>query len=109
VNALAQAAGVAALTDQKHLKQSLAQLAEAKEDLIHGLTKLGLVPLSSRVHFFLVPVGDGASFRRQLITQRILVRDCASFGLPAYVRVATRRPEENKRLVEAIQEIQDGR
>ena len=45
---------------------------------------------------------DGFAFRQRLLQEGILVRDCKSFGLPAYVRIATRRPEENARLVAAI-------
>jgi threonine-phosphate decarboxylase len=36
----------------------------------------------------------------------VLVRDCASFGLPAYARIAARRPEENARLLAAIDAVQ---
>jgi histidinol-phosphate/aromatic aminotransferase/cobyric acid decarboxylase-like protein len=36
----------------------------------------------------------------------VQVRDCASFGLPAYVRIATRRPDENTRLLDAIRAVQ---
>ncbi|MFQ5856527.1 MAG: pyridoxal phosphate-dependent aminotransferase [Anaerolineae bacterium] len=106
VNALAQAAGVAALSDEAHLQRSLSRLAEAKQALVAGLSELGLVPLPSAVHFFQVPVGDGAAFRRVLLSHGILVRDCASFGLPAYVRIATRRPEENAHLLNALRSTQ---
>jgi len=34
------------------------------------------------------------------------VRDCASFGLPSYVRIATRTPEENVRLLRTLREVQ---
>jgi histidinol-phosphate/aromatic aminotransferase/cobyric acid decarboxylase-like protein len=105
VNGMAQAAGVAALADDGRLRWSLAELARAKEPLLAGLRGLGLTPLPSAVHFFLLPVGDGAAFRRALLRRKILVRDCASFGLPANVRIATRRPEENDRLLAAIQEV----
>jgi histidinol-phosphate/aromatic aminotransferase/cobyric acid decarboxylase-like protein len=105
VNSMAQAAGVAVLADEEHLQSSLDRLARANEALVTGLRKLGLTPFPSAVHFFLVPVEDGAAFRRQLLRQKIMVRDCASFGLPAYVRIATRRPEENSRLLDAIQEM----
>jgi L-threonine-O-3-phosphate decarboxylase len=102
VNALAQAAGLAALGDEAHRQHSLRALAQSKEKLVAGLAELDLPPLPSATHFFLVHVGDGATFRRTLLRQGILVRDCASFGLPHYVRIATRRPEENARLLEAI-------
>jgi histidinol-phosphate aminotransferase len=102
VNALAQAAGLAALADEAHLRRSLEALREAKDQLVAGLKAIELSPLPSAVHFFLVPVGDGRAFRRALLKKAIVVRDCASFGLPAYVRIATRRPEENACLLAAI-------
>jgi len=105
VNALAQAAGVAALGDPAHRARSLEMLAEAKAALTAGLTGLGLRPLPSAVPFFLVHVGDGAAFRHRLLTRGLLVRDCASFGLPEHVRISTRRPEENERLLTAIREV----
>jgi L-threonine-O-3-phosphate decarboxylase len=108
VNALAQAAGLAALGDEAHRQQSLQALAQAREELVAGLAESGLPPLPSATHFFLVRVGDGSAFRQTLLQQGILVRDCASFGLPAYVRIATRRPEENARLLEAIRAILSG-
>jgi len=104
VNALAQAAGLAALADAAHLQASLTRLRASKRALVAGLQGLGLQPLPSAVHFFLVPVGDGAALRRRLMRCGVFVRDCASFGLPAYVRIAPRRPEENARLLAAIRE-----
>jgi histidinol-phosphate aminotransferase len=105
VNALAQAAGVAVLRDAQHLAFGLKQLAWAKPELVAGLTALGLTVSPSDVHFFLVRVGDGATLRRALLQRSILVRDCASFGLPAHVRIATRRPEENAHLLSALREV----
>jgi threonine-phosphate decarboxylase len=105
VNALAQAAGVAALGDAAHRARSLEALNDAKAALVAGLGRLGLRPVPSVAPFFLVRVGDGAAVRRALLARRILVRDCASFGLPAYVRIATRRPEENERLLAALREV----
>lgn len=105
VNALAQAAGLAALQDEAHLAQTLAQLRHEKDLLVCGLHTLGYSPVPSQTHFFLLPVGDGAAFRRALLTHGILIRDCASFGLPQYVRIAPHRPAENLRLLEVIQGI----
>jgi L-threonine-O-3-phosphate decarboxylase len=102
VNAIAQAAGIAALGDGAHVKRSLRLLARAKDVLAARLADAGLTPLPSATHFFLVRVGDGAAFRAALLRRGMLVRDCASFGLPAYIRIAARRPEENARLLRAV-------
>lgn len=105
VNALAQAAGIAALQDAAHLAHCLACIAQAKLDFVAGLHALGLTLVPSTTHFFLARVGNGASCRQGLLRRGLLVRDCASFGLPEYMRVATRRPEENTRLLTALEEL----
>lgn len=107
VNALAQAAGMAALSDQAHLQCSLAKLRRDKDEFVAGFENLGLAPLPSAAHFFLVPVNNGARFRDNLLKRGFLVRDCTSFGLPGYVRIATRQPEENNRLLSAIAEMRE--
>ncbi len=106
VNGLAQAAGLAALSDQAHLMTSLAALGHDKGKLIRALTSLGLQPVPSATHFFLVPVApaSAAEFRQRLLRHGILLRDCTSFGLPAHVRIATRREEDNVRLLTALRE-----
>ncbi len=105
VNTLAQAAGVAALGDVAHRDCSLVLLGRARESLLAGLSELGLRSVPSAVPFFLVRVGDGTAFRSALLSRGMLVRACASFGLPGHVRIATRRPEENERLLAAIREV----
>lgn len=105
VNALAQAAGLAALGDLVHRQRTLERLTHDSVELTAGLTRLGLATLPSATHFFLVRVGDAAAFRAALLSRGILVRDCTSFGLPAYVRIAARRPEENERLLAAVREV----
>lgn len=99
VNAAAQAAGLAALADQQHLQATLAALHVAKIDLVNDLLALGFSPRPSQTHYFLLEVGNGAAFRQHLLPHGLLVRDCASFGLPAFVRIATRRPQQNQTLL----------
>lgn len=106
VNAIAQAAGLAALKETDRLQRTLNKLKRATDELIAELCRLGLAPLPSTTHYFIVDVGCGAEFRRRLLNQfGIQVRDCASFGLSAYIRIATRRPKENARLLEAVARI----
>ena len=105
VSALAQAAGIAALADSEHLRRSLERLADAKRRFVDDLVRIGRTPVTSATHYFLVPVGDGQAVRLALLRRGLLVRDAASFGLPTHIRIATRLPEENARLVAALAEV----
>ncbi len=103
VNALAQAAGLAALQDEEYLHATLVQLWDEKQNLLAGLKSLGFAPVPSWTNYFLAPVGNGRAFRQRLLAHGILVRDCASFGLPEYVRIATRLHAENLRLLTLLE------
>jgi histidinol-phosphate aminotransferase len=104
VNAPAQVAGVVVMAELERLAQSLSELARAKPALVDGLASLGLVPLPSSTHFFLVHVGDGAVTREALLRRGILVRDCASFGLPEFIRLSTQTFDANARLLDVLRE-----
>jgi histidinol-phosphate aminotransferase len=101
VNAVAQAAGLAALQSGTYRRDTLAETRQAASELRRALSALGLRVRPSDTHFFLVQVGDASRTRADLLRRGVLVRDCTSFGLPAFVRVAARRPEENRHLVAA--------
>ncbi len=105
VNGMAQAAGISALADSDFLQNSLPKLWRDKQILMDGLTAAGCTPNPSTTHFFILPVKNAATFRNKLLQQRLQVRDCTSFGLPNYVRIATRKGEENGRLLKAVQLI----
>lgn len=101
VSSAAQAAGLAALADAAFLPTTVPQLWAASDGLYAGLSELGLYLWRGALPFMLVRTGDGAATRAALLRRGCVVRDCASFGLPAWVRLAPRRPAENGRLVEA--------
>ena len=105
VNAIAQAVGIVALDDVSHLTQTLARVSEDKADLVASLKAMGLAPLPSATHFFLCEVGQARALRQSLLQRGVLVRDCASFGLPNYIRIATRRPSENTQLIRILSEL----
>lgn len=102
VNAIAQSAGIAALRDVTYLEHCRKDIREARDYLRKELSKIGLDPVSSQVHFFLIKVGDATEFRRGLLQHGIMVRDCTSFGLPEYIRIASRSFSECKKLIDAI-------
>lgn len=104
VSATAQEAGILALKADGYIKECGIKIQEAKNFLLEELTRLGLSPLPSSTNFFLVEVGNGAKFRQALLKRGILARDCASFGLPNYIRLAPRTMPECHRLIAAIKD-----
>ncbi|GAB4447402.1 MAG: histidinol-phosphate transaminase [Chloroflexi bacterium OHK40] len=101
VSSAAQAAGLAALADQAFLATTVPQLWAASDQLSSGISALELPVWRARLPMLLVRTGDGAATRSALLKRGCVVRDCASFGLPAWVRVAPQRPEANARLLDA--------
>jgi len=106
VNAVAQQAGIIAVAaGEGYLRQCQIRLKPARSYLVAELNRLGLPPLPSAANFLLVEVGNASRFRQKLLKRRVLVRDCASFGLPSYVRISPRTLPECRRLVRAIEEM----
>lgn len=105
VSGLAQAAGNAALTDRKHLDRTLAMLAFERESFFTALRQINLHVVPSRTHFCLVEVGDAQQVRQRLLLHGLSVRECTSFGLPQYIRIATRPADEWGRLLALLPEV----
>jgi histidinol-phosphate aminotransferase len=104
VNAMALAAGAAAVWDIDYYRGTLVELRGLRTAFFAGIREAGFDALPSAVHYGLVQAGMPArELRLKLLAkQAIQVRDCASFGLPAYIRVSTRRPEDNLKLIRAL-------
>lgn len=88
VNAIAQAIGLAAINDDKHIARSRKTVAEAKKYILKAIADIGLDVIPSSTNFLLIKVGDAGSMRRALLEHGVCVRDCTSFGLPQYIRIA---------------------
>jgi len=102
VNAVAQKAGIIALEDTDYLERCEREVRMAKQFLMTELQRTGLKVVPSSTNYFLVKVTSAKNFRAALLKHGILVRDCTSFGLPEYVRIAARTVPECQRLVVAI-------
>jgi len=79
------------------------EVRRALEVLRDALEGIGVSCAPSRANFLLAEVGDGAAVRSALIAAAgIVVRDCASFGLPGWIRVAAPPPAEIERVSLAL-------
>lgn len=102
VNAMAQAAALAALADDGHVRRTRAMVAEGLAQLMEGLRQRGLSYVPSEVNFILVKVGKGREISQALQRQRVIVRPVDAYALPDYIRVTVGTREENSRFLAAL-------
>ena len=104
VNALAQAAAIAALGDAGYVAESARLNREGLRRLEEGLAALGVATLPSHGNFILARVGDAARIYGDLLRQGVIVRPVAGYGLPEWLRITVGLPAENERFLAALGE-----
>jgi histidinol-phosphate aminotransferase len=105
---LAQAAGIAALSDKEFLHRSLGLNARGIQFMIEALRELDLDPVPSDANFVMVPLAgeeQAARITEDLLRRGVIIRPLKAFGLPNCIRISTGTVEENQMFVEAMKEI----
>ncbi len=103
VNAIAQAAAIAALADTEYVEESRKLNSEGLVQLYRGFDALGIPYLRSHGNFVLAKVGDAARINHALLLQGVIVRPVASYALPEWLRISVGLPAENERFLAALQ------
>jgi histidinol-phosphate aminotransferase len=105
---LAQAAGIAALSDKEFLHRSLELNARGLQFLTSSFRELGMTVVPSEANFVMLALASAnyaGQLTRDLLVQGIIVRPLASFGLPNCIRISTGTDEDNQRCVEAMSKL----
>ncbi len=99
---LAQAAALAALSDEDHLARCVAMNAAGRRFLRAQLFALGLPVPPSEANFLLVRGPHASGVCRGLRERGVLVKPLDGYGMPEAFRVSIGRPEDNDRFVDAL-------
>ncbi|MCL5981259.1 MAG: histidinol-phosphate transaminase [Firmicutes bacterium] len=106
VNMPAQAAAQAALTDTEHVQRSRALNEEGKAFLAGEFARLGLTFAPTEANFLWVNIAaDCRKVFAQLLRRGVIVRTGDIFGAPDTIRVTIGTPEQNRRLVNMLEEV----
>jgi threonine-phosphate decarboxylase len=112
VNCLAQAAAVASLEDEEHLKKTRELIRGEKAFLMQGLMQIEAFKVfPADANFIFVDVRQSghtaAQLKEKMLQAGVLIRDCSSFkGLDEhYIRVAVKTRRENEKLLENFNKI----
>jgi histidinol-phosphate aminotransferase len=102
ISVLSAALGAQALTDVAGMRQRVRQITDERSRLRRELQAIGLEIADSAANFLLVRTGPSAA--PELLKRGLVVRTFPTTSpLAEHVRVTVRRPEENDRLIAALQ------
>jgi histidinol-phosphate aminotransferase len=105
VNALGQAAALAALDDEEHVTRSRAHAAACRDLFTRELRGLGLDPIPSETNFVAVHVGDDAAVTAGLMECGFTVTPLGGWGLPGHIRMSFGTDAENARFFDALRAV----
>ena len=105
VNAIAQAAAVAALDDTAFAEKCARENRAGLRQMEQGCRELGLEFVPSVANFMLIKVGDGHRVFDALQRRGLIVRPVKSYGLPEWVRVTVGSREQNERLLRELRAV----
>jgi len=105
VNAIAQAAALAALDDTQHVQRTRSVNREGLQQLQSGFASLGLRFVPSAANFILLHVHDGQRVFQEMQKLGVIVRPMGGYQLPDWIRVSVGTPEENHRCLDALRAV----
>jgi len=105
ITSLAQVAVAAGMDDIDHVNNTLRVNRQGMEYLEAEFARLKIAFVPSQANFILAEVGDGRAVFDKLLHLGVIVRPMHGYGYPRHVRISVGLPEENRRLVEALEKV----
>ncbi|WP_298208306.1 aminotransferase class I/II-fold pyridoxal phosphate-dependent enzyme [Ferrimicrobium sp.] len=108
LSALTQVVALTALDWRQELQAMVGVVIVEREAMISRLASMGLSPYPSATNFILVDMGvhDAHELWQLLLERSILVRDASQWpGVGNGLRITIGTPEENARLLSALEEV----
>ena len=102
INLLAQAAALAALDDDAHVKKTRVNNFGGLEFFAKAFRNLKLEFVPSYANFILVRVGDGKKVFEAMQKLGVITRPMGGYLLPEWIRISVGTPSENERSLSAL-------
>lgn len=105
VNAISQAAAVAALRDTEHVRKSRAVNAQGKRYLYNAFAELGLTYIPTQGNFILIDCQrDAAPIAQYMLGAGVIVRPVRGYGLPHHLRISIGTQDQNECMISALRQ-----
>jgi histidinol-phosphate aminotransferase len=103
INLLAQAAALAALDDDEHVRKTRANNFGGLQFFEKAFRRLNLQFVPSSANFILVRVGEGQRVFDAMQKLGVIVRPMGGYQLPEWIRLSIGTPQENQRSLGALE------
>ena len=103
INLLAQAAALAALDDDEHVRKTRANNFGGLQFFEKAFRRLNLQFVPSSANFILVRVGEGQRVFDAMQKLGVIVRPMGGYQLPEWIRLSIGTPQENERSLGALE------
>lgn len=106
VNAIAQAAALAAIKDKDHIERTRAMVAAGKDYLHAQLSRMGLEHVIGEGNYVPIrmPVNDNLVYRK-LLARGLLIRTMTPFRFPNSIRVTVAQLDVMRAFIEALGDV----
>jgi histidinol-phosphate aminotransferase len=107
VSALAEAAAVAALDDQAHIRLALENNAAGAKWLSERMAELGFRVVPTWGNFLYVDVGeDAAALAKRMEAAGVIIRPLTgAWGAPQAIRITIGTPDQNEKCISALKKV----
>lgn len=104
-NAMAQAAALAAMSDQEHVAKTLETNNAGLAFYEKAFAERDLQYVPSVANFILVKVGDGDAVFQAMLEKGVIVRAMRGYKIPNWVRISIGTEDENERCLKVLDEV----
>ena len=103
VTAVAEAAALAALGDEAHIRKTIENNRAGSEYLTNKLRELGFDPVPTFANFLFFDAGEDAfALSKRMQAEGVIVRPLTAWGIPTGIRVTIGTVEQNQRFLTAL-------
>jgi histidinol-phosphate aminotransferase len=109
VTGMAEAGGLAAMSDEQHIRKTLENNAAGVEYLSKKIGEMGLRAAPTWANFLYVEMGeDAAALGKRLQDEGIIIRPLTgAWGAPQAIRITVGTPEQNHKCAAALKKVME--
>lgn len=106
VSGVAEAAGLAAIRDEDHVRKTVENNAVGAAWLLERFAEIGIRALPTSGNFIYFTVDDDAgAFAARMQAEGVIVRSLGPWGIPNAIRVSIGTPEQNEKFFNALKKV----